>query len=240
MNLIESILEKVSQQDKEKVLGLLNENIQEIYPFNKYEYIFTNLISDGVITIHDYHNIRNEYMEKNKYLHLYSITPKIFGGWGEKHIKELYGDFISPSKETDPNYDGEYDLTLPNHPVKIEVKASRVAHRKKKTSLESKALYIESEDPFLMNFQQLKPKCCDVFIWIVIWRNAIRYYVIPSYDVNNHPLYSNKQHRFSVDEGQLHITEKNIHLFDRYIVEKEDLKKAVLFAYDYHQSKLKE
>ena len=31
-----------------------------------------------------------------------------------------------------------------------------------------------------MNFQQLKPKYCDVFIWIAVWLDDIDIWVIPS------------------------------------------------------------
>lgn len=36
-----------------------------------------------------------------------------------------------------------------------------------------------------MNFQQIKPGCCDVFVWIGVWRDVIRYWVLSSDEVAN-------------------------------------------------------
>jgi len=33
-----------------------------------------------------------------------------------------------------------------------------------------KALASDSNKEFRMNFQQVKPDCCDVFVWVAVWR----------------------------------------------------------------------
>jgi hypothetical protein len=122
------------------------------------------------------------------------MAPRTFGDtWGLSHICSFEPDFQRPSKKFDKNYGGEYDLYLnwkvkknQQHYIKIEVKASRANDRKRTAdSLISKAIASDSNRPFLMNFQQQKPKCCDVFIWIAVYRDKIKYWVINSNEVQN-------------------------------------------------------
>ena len=67
--------------------------------------------------------------------------------------------------------------------IKIEVKASRAVDFNSQEPLYVKALAWESKMPFDMNFQQVKPKCCDVFVWIGVWRDTIKYWVLASKEV---------------------------------------------------------
>lgn len=69
-----------------------------------------------------------------------------------------------------------------------------------------------------MNFQQIKPECCDVFVWIAVWRDKIRYWIISSDEVKKNKYYSTGQHRGNVGEGQLWLKESNIAEFDIYEV----------------------
>jgi hypothetical protein len=86
-----------------------------------------------------------------------------------------------------------------------------------------------------MNFQQIKPSCCDVFVWLAAWRDVIRYWVIPSFDVENNRYYSKGQHRGNVGEGQLHLTRENIRDFDRYLVAPHALEIAIKRAFKKEQ-----
>lgn len=45
-----------------------------------------------------------------------------------------------------------------------------------------------------MNFQQVKPACCDVFIWLGVWRDKIRYWVLASREVAHSNYDSTGQH----------------------------------------------
>ena len=65
-----------------------------------------------------------------------------------------------------------------------------------------------------MNFQQIKPACCDVFVWIAVWRDVIRYWVLSSDEVKSNRYYSSGQHRGNVGEGQLWLKDTNIDDFD--------------------------
>lgn len=76
-----------------------------------------------------------------------------------------------------------------------------------------------------MNFQQLKPDTCDVFIFIGVWVDEILYWVMSADEVKNNP-YLSHQHRGGI-EYQIGITHKNIHEFDVYRAAPESLYEAV-------------
>jgi hypothetical protein len=94
-----------------------------------------------------------------------------------------------------------------------------------------KALSSDSQKPFWMNFQQIKPACCDVFVWIAVWRDVIRYWVLSSHEVESSPYFSKGQHRGNVGEGQLHVRQDNIHAFDSLEVAPDRLAVAIREAY---------
>jgi hypothetical protein len=78
-----------------------------------------------------------------------------------------------------------------------------------------------------MNFQQLKPYCCDVFLWIAVWRDKIRYWVMSATEVEENRHYSSIQHRGSEGEGQLHINQDNISVFEMYQVSSQEIEAAI-------------
>ena len=64
------------------------------------------------------------------------------------------------------------------------------------------------------------------------FRDKILTWVIPSKDVLNHILYSKGQHRGNHgNEGQLHIKDSNIKLFDKYLLKSKTLEKAIKNAH---------
>jgi hypothetical protein len=89
----------------------------------------------------------------------------------------------------------------------------------------------DSKRQFDMNFQQIKPKCADVFSWIAVWRDKIRRWVLNSKEVSKNKYFSKGQHRGNVGEGQLHLNQDNISAFDRYRVKSTELKQAIVEAY---------
>jgi hypothetical protein len=204
-----------------------------VYPFNEFEYIISHILSAGKLTIEEYYDIRDDYIHRNLYLYLFEISaPRGFGEvWAHGHLKELVPTLQRPSKLLDPAYSGQYDFFL--HPgVRIEVKASRAVEFNSNEPLYIKALSSDSSKPFDMNFQQIKPRFCDVFVWLAAWRDVIRYWVIPSYEVENNRHYSRGQHRGNVGEGQLHLNRDNIHEFDMYLTKPNELEDAILSAYE--------
>jgi len=219
---------------KEKTNGLINftdknlDDLYSVYPFNKFEYVISHLIATKVITLQEYLNIRNSYLERNKYLYVFEITaPRTFGEtWAQRHLNEVVPELKIPSTIYDKNYSGEYDFWYDG--IKIEVKASRAVNRKSGDSLIVKALSSDSQSGFDMNFQQIKPACCDVFVWIAVWRDKIRYWVLSSKEVVTNKYYSIGQHRGNVGEGQLWLKDTNIKEFDKYEVGVRDILSKII------------
>ena len=213
---------------KEKLSPENIETLKNKYPFNKFEYIFCHLISEVLISIEEYNQLRTEYLKRNKYLHIFEINaPRTFGEtWAQNYLKGKVKELEKPSKKLDPSYDGEYDFWYKG--IKIEVKASRAVRRESGKSLVEKALSSDSQSEFDMNFQQIKPLCCDVFVWIGVWTDEIRYWVLSSSEVETNDHFSDGQHRGNTGEGQLWIKETNIDEFDKYMVEEKDLLKKIV------------
>lgn len=232
------------------------EELRSIYPFNKYEYIISTLFFHGKITFDEYLSIRDEYINRNLYLYLFEMAPRTFGDtWGLSHVCSIEPEFRRPSKIFDTSYKGEYDLYLDwidnkgkQHYIKIEVKASRANDRQRKEEpLIIKAIASDSKRPFLMNFQQQKPKCCDVFIWIAVYRDQIKYWVIHSNEVQTNQ-YLTPQHRNALTakrkkgyrkediyEGQIMVTDENISYFDKYLTVGKQLREDVIAQYKIQQ-----
>ncbi|MBA7585211.1 hypothetical protein ES708_27182 [subsurface metagenome] len=107
---------------------------------------------------------------------------------------------------------GQYDIWIDG--LRVEIKACRAIHTKKRGAIVSKALRYDSKKPFWMNFQQLKPDHCDGFVFIGVWVDQIVYWVMTSKEVKENKRISH-QHRGGI-EYQIGITDKNIAEFDLY------------------------
>ncbi|MBR5821357.1 MAG: hypothetical protein IKY51_00730 [Alistipes sp.] len=203
------------------------DKLYSVYPFNRFEYVLSHLIAEGIITLDNYMDIRNRYLNRNKYLYLFEITaPRTFGEtWAQRHLNEIIPELERPTTQLDPNYSGEYDFWYQD--IKIEVKASRAVARRSGDTLIMKALSTTSDKGFDMNFQQIKPNCCDVFVWIGVWRDAIKYWVLSSDEVANNKYFSNGQHRGNTGEGQLWVKNTNIADFVQYEVGVSDILKKI-------------
>jgi hypothetical protein len=222
------------------------ENLVSVYPFNEYEYIISHLLAARKLTLDEYYNLRDSYIERNLYLYVFEISaPRGLGDkWAYGQLKQLVPEFKKPSKDLDPEYSNQYDLWLDwvdnqhkHHGIRIEVKTSRaVDFERPDEPLYVKALASDSGRPFDMNFQQIKPSCADVFLWTGVWRDKIRYWILSSEDIENNEYYSKGQHRYSEGEGQLHLNRENIHDFAKYEVKPPEIKKAVIRAYKRQQN----
>ena len=226
--LIEELEEKIilmneTQKNNFNLSKEFLENLYSVYPFNKFEYIISHLIATETINLQQYLEIRNSYLERNKYLYVFEITaPRTFGEtWAQRHLNEIVPELCRPSTKYDSNYSGQYDFWYDG--IRIEVKASRAVRRQSGEPLILKALSSNSNFGFDMNFQQIKPGCCDVFVWIAVWRDLIRYWVLSSDEVKNNPYYSVGQHRGNIGEGQLWLKETNIAEFEKYEVGVRDI-----------------
>ena len=209
------------------------ETLVSVYPFNEYEYIIATLLAAGKLTHDDYVELRDAYIARNMFMYIFEISaPRGFGeAWAQGHLKELVPELQKPSKKLDSSYSGEYDFLLDGK-IKIEVKASRAVDFDQDEPLYVKALASDSKKRFDMNFQQVKPACCDVFVWIGVWRDAIRYWVLDSKEMASNRYYSTGQHRGNIGEEQLHLKDDNIAEFSTYEAKSNRLAYAIRKAYE--------
>lgn len=220
------------ESDLDEILQIVDDD-QSIFPFNEYEHLICNLIENNGLTYEQYINIRTEYISENPNLWIFEISaPR--GFWekfAQTYVQGKCSKLKKPNKKLDPNYSGDYDLWLDW--IKIEVKASRAVDSDSEDPLYMKALSRNTNKNFLMNFQQLKPQCCDVFIWVAVYRDQIVLWVISSKDVLTHPLYSKWQHRGNKgNEWQLHIKKDNIDTLSQYELMDDNIEKAIRDAYN--------
>jgi hypothetical protein len=238
-------MEKLKQELDRLVQTLPNEDdfraklegLVSVYPFNDYEYIISALLGADKLTFEDYLELRDSYILRNRFLYIFEISaPRGFGeAWAQGHLSELVPDMQKPGKKLDKHYSGEYDFLLDGK-IKIEVKASRAVDFESSEPLYVKALASDSPKDFDMNFQQVKPACCDVFIWMGVWRDKIRYWVLSSKEVSENRYFSEGQHRGNVGEGQLHVKRDNMKEFTRYESRSNALLKAIRDAYSRQHS----
>lgn len=198
---------------------------KSVFPFSTESRILAYLLSIGIIDYDKYIELQEVYVQRNQYLELFDMAPRTFGEtWGESHILNLFPEFIKATKENMaelyPDFDGEFDLWLDG--IRVEVKACRANGSGSGGSLASRA-YLHSEataNSFKYHYQQLKPTCCDVFIWIGVCRDDLIYWVLTSDEL----LQTGKlgsQHRnentgiegVEVFEGQVFMTEEELEPF---------------------------
>lgn len=221
---LDRLMRSLKNEDKRLLQARLH-GLVSVFPFNEYEYIITFLVDRGVLSFEEYEKLRENYLSSNRYLDLFSLAPRVFGQiWGERHVMDLDERFQKPDKAADASYDGQYDLWLDS--VRIEVKAARAINTKKRGPLHSKALHWGSDDPFWMNYQQLKLDICDVFVFIGVWVDKLVYWVMSNQEVKENR-YLSHQHRGGI-EYQIGITHKNISDFDVYEVGPPDVAKTVI------------
>lgn len=207
-------------------------DLVSIYPFNEYEYVIAHLLAQDVLSLEQYLDLRDAYLARNLYLFIFEIgAPRTFGEqWAQGHLKELVPELVKPTRQLDAAYAGQYDLLLDGK-IRIEVKASRAVDAEREGPLYTRALATDSTRPFWMNFQQIKPGCCDVLVCVGVWRDAIRYWVLNSQEVTAHARYSPVQHRGGVGEGQMHLKHDTRGEFDQYAASSAALLPAIRAAF---------
>jgi hypothetical protein len=232
-NQLDMLLNK-SGGDKNTIEVIKNE--RAVFPFSTEGRMLAYLLGTQTITYDKYIELQNEYAKRNQYLELFDMAPRTFGEtWGEKHILELFPEFLKATKENIssiyPDFDGEFDLWLDG--IRVEVKACRANSTKAGGSLASRA-YLHAEataNSFKYHYQQLKPSCCDVFIWIGVCRDDLLYWVLTSEELQKTGKLGS-QHRnentgvagVEVFEGQVFMTEEELSPF---LVDEKDVLYAV-------------
>lgn len=207
-----------------KLLKVRLRSLISVFPFNEYEYILMFLLDKKVISFSEYERLRKDYVSTNRYAELYGLAPRIFGEMWHENIMELDSRFKKPDKSLDPDYEGQYDLWIDG--VRVEVKACRAINTKKRGNLVEKALRYGSEEPFWINFQQIKADMADIFIFIGVWLDKIVYWVLSNKEVKENKYYS-PQHRGGI-EYQIGVTDRNVSEFDTYIADPKELGDIVI------------
>jgi len=69
-------------------------------------------------------------------------------------------------------------------------------------------------------------------VWIAVWRDKIRHWVLSSHELEHHPDYSTGQHRGNVGEGQLHVRQDSIKDFEPFEAPSNQLAEAIRAAYE--------
>lgn len=227
-----------SGEDKMTIESLQKD--ESIAPFSKVNRMMAYLLAMGKMTYKDYEDLYDEftmrYQQQNQYLYLYDMSPRVFGQtWGETHINQLFPQLRKATKESlahvYPDFDGEFDLWLDG--IHVEVKACRANKTKVKGSLSSRAYSHEEAKnaDFAYHYQQLKPTCCDVFIWIGVCRDELMYWVLTGDELLETGKFAS-QHRnentgtagLEVFEGQVFMTEEELSPF---LVEQADILEKV-------------
>jgi hypothetical protein len=92
-------LEKLKEQI-EQLLGRLDRpdelrdalvDLTSVYPFNEYEFMISHLLAAGKLTLQEYLELRDAYIYRNLYLHLFEMSaPRGFGEvWAHAHLKGI-------------------------------------------------------------------------------------------------------------------------------------------------------
>ena len=223
MNELHKEIEELLKDNPEQLSEI--EEIREekaVFPFSTESRMLAYMLSLGVLSYEQYERISREYSKRNRFLELFELAPRTFGEtWGEKHLLSLFPEFEKATKENladrYPGFDGEFDLWLDG--IRVEVKACRANSDKKGGSLASRAYLHEEaiQQGFKYHYQQLKPSCCDVFIWIGVCRDELIYWVLTSEELKRTGKLGS-QHRnentgmdgVEVFEGQVFMTEEEL------------------------------
>ena len=236
------LLQLVSELDKMKSTQILDrlDDLVSVYPFNEYEFLISSLMGYGKISLSDYQNLRDEYISRNLFMYVFEISaPRGFGeAWAQGHLKEICPELVKPNNKLDTNYSGQYDFFVDGL-IKVEVKASRAVDFDSDEPLYVKALSSDSNKRFDMNFQQVKPACADVFVWVGVWRDVIRYWVLSSEEVRTNRYYSTGQHRGNEGEGQIHLKDSNVIEFAEFESRPRDLLDSIRNAHGRQLSQAK-
>jgi len=159
---------------------------------------------------------------------LYEYQTRGFGNWCEYNVISLSKNFVEPY-DVDKNYDGSsYDVAYVKGDkyARVEIKGSRA----RKIDSESYSLLDKMATPndeYELEFLQIKPYCADIFIFVIVWKNAIRYYALSSEEVEKLKGYSQHQHRGNEGEGQIHFTNSTIKELEPYEFDPDEIDKVM-------------
>ena len=161
---------------------------------------------------------------------IFSLHTRKFGGVVEKLVERILVEF---GFVVDKAKDNSYDIEI--NSKSDEIKGSRVLI-KSKLNLEVDNIveelinhkyirYVSLEDSsnyeWGCNIQQIKTKLFENLWYVLFFGDCVAVFKIPNNKIieDKEVLYSNKQHRGNIDEGQFHVTNKNIkHHLSNYLI----------------------
>jgi hypothetical protein len=188
---ISGIVKRLSQMEKEEMVEKLK-TLSIIYPFSEYEFVISTLLGLKKMSFEEYETMKEAYLLKNAHLDKFQMAGKSVGKWAEDLMIEGGYGLQRPSKKIDPNYSQQtsYDAVMiyENHLIRIEIKAARMTESgNDEDFFVDKALFsTDKEKSFWLNFQQLKPQYCDVFVFIAIYRDKLIHRILSSDEVKNY------------------------------------------------------
>jgi hypothetical protein len=188
---IPDIVNRFSQMEKQEMIEKLR-TLTIIYPFSEYEFIISTLLGLQKMSLDEYGAMKEAYVLRNAHLDKFQMAGKSVGKRAEDLMIEGGYGLQRPSKRIDPNYSQQtsYDAVMlyKDHLIRIEIKAARVTEsRNDEDFFVDKALFSTDQGKlFWLNFQQLKPQYCDVFIFIAIYRDKLVHWILSSDEVREY------------------------------------------------------
>jgi site-specific DNA-methyltransferase (adenine-specific) len=227
---LNALIERLDDPDSFRVLL---DAIANVYPFNRYEYTIANLLGHGKMSLPEYEQLRQEYVAAYGYPYreVFEIRgPRTFGDkWVSAHLVSVAPGLKRASRILDTGYGNQdYDFWL-DPGIRIEVKAGRVVGKSAQGI--SEPLTSSSNQHFDVNFQQIKVRLADVFVLVAVWLDVVRYWVFNSAEITSFKGFSSAQHKGNVGEGQLHLTNRNIGLFEPFEAQIDELERKIIKAY---------
>lgn len=236
-----SVIRALNDEDSKKYIQLIGgQGLQNLITDIERLPMQSKFIKDIFDKIREIANIENsEIIKKIREIEddaqkgfVYLLAGKSYGSYVENQILNLSNQFKKPSKKYDDGYKPQaYDIWCVSNKMKFEVKAvraSKIIKNGKNEVLIDKAIRSTDNEDFWANFQQIKPKLADAFIFVLDWVDKREYFFIPSKEINNTlPGFQGHQHRGNTDEFQVWMNKSNYNKFDKYKLSEKQLVKKM-------------
>lgn len=232
--LLDAVDYKVSQLKKkdQDQLEKISKEWKPAYPFiSKVEMITSFLIQKRIVGIEWVLKQKSDYCDRNCNYSLFLITGNAdFGKVIKKHLISVSDGLRNASKKIDPSYDNDYNLHYSG--IRIGCCAYRAAEQRS-GPMHEKSLRSDSNIKYKFSFQHLHPDLCEVYIFVVVYLDTFKYWVLSTSEVQALPNFKYYQGRGTNGiEGIVSCTSAQIGKLDRFSVNEKDLCLAVKNAYN--------
>ena len=76
----------VAALPNEKAFRSKLDNLFSVYPFNEFEYMISTLLAKDILSLDEYLEMRDSYMERNSFLYIFEIgAPGLLAKHGHNH-----------------------------------------------------------------------------------------------------------------------------------------------------------